>query len=1463
LLLIAGPVSADAIVWGTPDIRFVGIASTPPPSENIHRAYPEDNAYPSGYGSAQVTVSKPLDKILRYSRGFHCEVKVNGVWNKSQNNNQPLAPGYYPSLQVYRFTFYSPAQTLDTDYVKLGLFQFVYADGTSCYISPDGLYPVSDSQAAIFGQFAWCGYTKDPANTSSGNNTYSATDFSLPGKGLGLVFTRSYNSQDGAFEGPLGYGWNNSYQMRLLVGNDAGVTLVYPDGRRAFFQRQTDGSYRQPQSTKEKLVKNVDYTYTVTCADQTTLAFSSDGRLTGMADRYGNQTTLTYGASGQLSGVADPGGRSLTIAYSGLHISSITDSASRSVTYGYDANGNLTTVTDPNGHTTTYAYDCAHQLTSVRKPEASAYPLITNTYVDGQVERQTDALSHETELSYDPGGRLTRTCSGLLAYDAFSSDCSSNYAKYELVPTTAWSFSSGKWKQTAAPADAIQRRNSLTTCACVTMRAAGSSDISGRESFPIIGCYAGDTPDAGGQIPCYRLWTQVGQTWINLGKRDGGVSTTLDTDTITAPTKNTFYLYRVYYDPALGRIYGKLGQTSFTTSLDATDSALSSGSGCIRAGQSCAFDWLDLRISHQITCTGLPTGYKLEVSDGTTTASATESGGTAIVDAGAVLFPLGQVRVLDSSNQEVTKLTCADLADMGGGDVFAYDENAPLTGETEVTDNNGHTSIDTWDPETFRLIRHTDALNHVSSFAYTPRGWLASVTDENDHTTKFGYDMNGNTAAVVDAEGHVTRSGYDAKNNPLYVQDTLGEWLCRTSSGLLSREDFTTNTLASYTLKPDGYDANWTIADGVLTWTYANPPNSAALTCQNQTTARCVTAKARLTGTSGYPEADLILAQSYDTGSAWNGYMFQFPLAVDEYRLYKRTPGTWTYLATKAFPADYGAWYLERLIDAGSTLYAIGGTPTGLLTDALSYADTTYADGAAGGIRCGGAGATAYQCDWLEVRTSHQVVCTGLPSGYKFEVSDGVHTAVATESGGTATVDAKMILFPLAQVRVLDAGNREVANLTSADLADMGGGDVFHYDGSVGHRTTFTWDPTGTYLNSVTSPVGTTGFTWNTDGTLATTTDARSHTWEYGYNTFGDLVSVTDPLSYVRSYEYDAAGRVTTMEDANSSRFEFTYDAKGNLTSIKDPLAELDPLNRHLIDITYDANDNLTEIEDARGNTTSFTYDDLNRLTLVQDALAGEAAFTYDASHNLTSVEDPNGNLTTYTYDPCDRIATITDALSHLTAYDYDPAGNLTSITFPGGSETTYTYDACDLLSEVGYTSEPTTWSFSYDPTHALTEVEKNDGKTWGFTYDAGVVSAAPATRTTRHSGHPGSKHGESGEPGLAVRESHHRALGRHRRCDEGGYPCRRRQLQVLSTWRYTSSCSEKGRAYSDQQQPHPCGPESCGCSRQSTITPMTKTGSSSRAPSSGLSNKSSPGPRRSGSRFPMWARSTRLTRAW
>lgn len=265
---------------------------------------------------------------------------------------------------------------------------------------------------------------------------------------------------------------------------------------------------------------------------------------------------------------------------------------------------------------------------------------------------------------------IKRNNSGLLKFYHFTSDPASDFTKYEIVAPTVWSQAGSLWFQTQTGFDAIQRRNSLTTAACVTVRARPDSDF----SFPLPMCFVNDSPDDAGQLSGYRIYGQVGSTTLILSKRYGGASSTLSSTTIAALVKGTYYLLRVYVDS--GTIYGKFGTTAFTKELSGSDGDMTSGSAALRAGHANTFDWFDIRTSHKVVMTALPSGYYLKVSDGTTAAKAAESSGTATVDAGAVLFPLASVSVYDGDPDSGGSLVCdldtGDYADMGGGDEYTY-----------------------------------------------------------------------------------------------------------------------------------------------------------------------------------------------------------------------------------------------------------------------------------------------------------------------------------------------------------------------------------------------------------------------------------------------------------------------------------------------------------------------------------------------------------------------------------------------------------------------------------------------------------------------------------------------------------------------------------------------------------------------------------------------------------------------
>ncbi|HET7699857.1 MAG TPA: DUF6531 domain-containing protein [Candidatus Limnocylindria bacterium] len=253
-------------------------------------------------------------------------------------------------------------------------------------------------------------YSTDPVNLATGNFTSHADDLVLPGRVLGLAFTRWYNSADDR-DGPLGHGWTHSYNWKLT---DAGATVEVRrgDGRRDTFTRNQDGSYANPPNVFDTLVKNADATFTLTLASQVVYELSSSGQLSSIHEPAGNQITFSYTA-GKLTTITDTVGRQIALTYDAAdRLTTLQDPLGRRVTYAYDAAGRLQTVTDKIGnapgqdpvqHRWTYGYDgTTRHLTTITDPDGRVR--VTNTY-DGQgrVSQQRDALNALTQIAYGTG----------------------------------------------------------------------------------------------------------------------------------------------------------------------------------------------------------------------------------------------------------------------------------------------------------------------------------------------------------------------------------------------------------------------------------------------------------------------------------------------------------------------------------------------------------------------------------------------------------------------------------------------------------------------------------------------------------------------------------------------------------------------------------------------------------------------------------------------------------------------------------------------------------------------------------------------------------------------------------------------------------------------------------------------------------------------------------------------------
>ncbi|MHB1653442.1 MAG: DNRLRE domain-containing protein, partial [Desulfitobacteriaceae bacterium] len=223
-------------------------------------------------------------------------------------------------------------------------------------------------------------------NTLNGNFISSVTDFSLPGRGIPISVTRTYNSRS-SLTGLFGQKWFSNLDMQLQfpknVNNNVwGAVLLDSAGTERPFMLNSDGlTYTRPDNYPVQLymdssggstVYHVQEAYSATSTYSTnlpTLTFDSTGKLIKLEDGKGNTTNVTWTSSSVT--ITDPSSRTTTLALNGDGtVNSLTTSEEPGKTkasYTY-SNGYLKSVTydnSPNGTSTvSYEWDVYHNLLS-------------------------------------------------------------------------------------------------------------------------------------------------------------------------------------------------------------------------------------------------------------------------------------------------------------------------------------------------------------------------------------------------------------------------------------------------------------------------------------------------------------------------------------------------------------------------------------------------------------------------------------------------------------------------------------------------------------------------------------------------------------------------------------------------------------------------------------------------------------------------------------------------------------------------------------------------------------------------------------------------------------------------------------------------------------------------------------------------------------------------------------------
>ncbi|WP_405491880.1 RHS repeat-associated core domain-containing protein [Streptomyces sp. NBC_00096] len=673
----------------------------------------------------------------------------------------------------------------------------------------------------------------DPVDTSTGYFGETVTDLTTPGRGAALNFSRTYASALAspagpnaalAVNGPFGWGWTYSYNLAAATDGPTGnVTVKQEDGSQVTFVN-TAGSYAPSAPRYNATLTKSGSTYTFTRKSKEVFTFdTATGHLLSATDPAGAKatppyaTTMAYNGSGQLSTITDPGGRAYTLTWTGTHITGLSDTAGRKVTYGYDAGGNLTDVYGAGTTRTpvlkdddhaTFGYDAAHLMTSMRKPAqfgstATPTPVTGNVYdASERVTKQTDPLGGVTVFEYGPDG------TGLTAGQTRVTD--------PVGHKTLYTYQSGMLTSETRGSGTAEAGTWTYTYDPISMGMTSSSDPNGN-----LETFAYD--DHGNQISksdargfttsyVYDDSDQLITTVDPAGLRtDRGYD---ESGHITAPGSGFGLLTSTTTQPADGSAPARVSGTYYEDAAHPADLTRS-----VDARGNTTLITYDAKgnLAGSTDPEGNKTLYGFDADRSLMTSSVSPAGTAAGTTPGCTPPAKG----CTSFSYDAWGHQTRTVDPLGRTTSAVYDANG---NQISSTDANNHTTVNGYDavdqkttvtrPDTTRtqtvyngdgtVARTIDAAGVATLYGYDAQRRQTSRTDPGGRVTAAAYDTAGNLLTTTDPQNRVTTYAYDPAGKPVSV----------------TYSDGTTPNVTAIGYNPAGLRTAMTDGTGTTTWAY-------------------------------------------------------------------------------------------------------------------------------------------------------------------------------------------------------------------------------------------------------------------------------------------------------------------------------------------------------------------------------------------------------------------------------------------------------------------------------------------------------------------------------------------------------------------------------------------------------------------------------------------------------------------
>ncbi len=197
-------------------------------------------------------------------------------------------------------------------------------------------------------------------NSFTGNMFHQRNDLLIPGRGLDLEVTFSYNSGQTKNNWGYGYGWTTNFNM-MYERKPGAVVVRREDGRKDVFVHSS--GYTAPPGIFDELSEYETGKFLLRTKYGMKYFFDDSAckKVTSDEDPNGNMRTYHYTDCFPMK-ITSPSGQAITFAWESGRLVQVRDSIAfppRTTSYEYDARGNMVRVTDPLGHSASFPYDGA------------------------------------------------------------------------------------------------------------------------------------------------------------------------------------------------------------------------------------------------------------------------------------------------------------------------------------------------------------------------------------------------------------------------------------------------------------------------------------------------------------------------------------------------------------------------------------------------------------------------------------------------------------------------------------------------------------------------------------------------------------------------------------------------------------------------------------------------------------------------------------------------------------------------------------------------------------------------------------------------------------------------------------------------------------------------------------------------------------------------------------------------